>query len=162
MAGRQPLSFDIQTAHEFLAKLHDERDAVEANLTSARHAINAAMTAYHLIEWVWGLHVKPAPSLQSTLSVTSSKEFREYCLRQCPELETMQCVCEGSKHLGTSGKNVKSTQLKGGAFDSSFDKSFDISRLQLDKTDGSTSYFDNELEAVVTFWDSFFASHLSP
>ena len=162
MAGRQPLSFDIHTAHEFLAKLHEERDAVEADRTSARHAINAAMNAYHLIEWVWGLSVKPAPSIQNTLSLTSIEGFREFCLRQCPELETMQCICEGAKHLGTSGKNVQSTSLIGGAFSSGFSKGFDISRLQLHKTDGSTSYFDNELEKVVAFWDSFFASHLSP
>ncbi|GAB5403100.1 MAG: hypothetical protein Aurels2KO_13310 [Aureliella sp.] len=160
MAGRQQLSFQITTAHEFLAKLHSEHADVESDLTSARHAINAAMTAYHLIEWVWGINVKRDATIKSTLSVDSKNDFRDYCLRACPELETMQCICEGSKHLGTSGKNVESSDLKGGAFSSGFSKGFDISCLKLTMADGTTSYFDVELETVVEFWDKFFKTHL--
>ena len=160
MPGRQELSFDIKTANDFFAKLRQEQLALEADFTSSRHAINAAMTAYHMYEWVWGLSVKRSSAIQNSLSITTRDEFRNYCLRHCPELETMQCVCEGSKHLGTTGKNVESTEIKGGAFDSSFDKSVDVSRLQVNKSDGTTVYFDDELACVLSFWDAFFSRHI--
>jgi hypothetical protein len=44
--------FDISTAEQMLAKLRLEVDAYKADET-ARHAMNALLTAYHLLEWVW-------------------------------------------------------------------------------------------------------------
>jgi len=62
-------SFGITTARDFLNKLVEEqRDFEASHCLSARHAINAVMTAYHLHEWVWGEFVKNRPDLHIVLS----------------------------------------------------------------------------------------------
>jgi hypothetical protein len=44
-------SFGITTAREFLEKLHQEHhDFAGSRFLSARHALNAIITAYHLHE----------------------------------------------------------------------------------------------------------------
>ena len=157
--GRQNLSFDITTPRQFFDKLKKEQQKVEQKPASARHAINAATNAWHLWEWVWG-DLKNNQQAKNTIGVHEKKEFEDYCKKKCPELETMQCIAEGSKHLGTQGDNVASTSAKGGAFSSGFSKGFDVSRLQITKTDGSNTYFGDELRAVVDFWEQFFAKQL--
>jgi hypothetical protein len=48
-------SFGISTPRDLLGKLvEEERDFKASACLSARYAINATMTAYHLYEWVWG------------------------------------------------------------------------------------------------------------
>lgn len=62
-------SFGITTARDFFNKLVEEqRDFEASHSLSARHAINAVMTAYHLHEWVWGEVVKNRPDLHIVLS----------------------------------------------------------------------------------------------
>jgi hypothetical protein len=46
--------FDIKNSRDFLEKLFQDYDDLSNNRDSARLAINAALTAYHLAEWVWG------------------------------------------------------------------------------------------------------------
>ena len=162
LQGKNRLSFDISTAREFFSKLKQEQQSLKADLTSSRHAINAAMTAWHLVECVWGLAVKGNPHVQQRIGKHSKNlpTFRKYLLSQCPQLESMQCICEGAKHLGTSGSNVKITSVHSGAFNDGFGKGLDINRLQIEKEDGSVAYFDNELKEVVDFWEHFFKVYL--
>ena len=156
------LSFAIATPHDFLSKLEEEKASLDSELTSSRHAINAAFTAWHLIEWVWGLSVKKNQEVQRKIGEPSKdlKAFRSFVLNECPELEIMKCICEGSKHLGTESKAVRRTDVHGGAFDSGCSKGFDISRLQVEKFRGTWVYFDHELEKVLKFWRGFFATYL--
>ena len=52
-------SFIITTPAELLQKLlQEQQDFTNENCLSARHALNAVMTAYHLHEWVWGASKK--------------------------------------------------------------------------------------------------------
>ena len=75
----------------------------------------------------------------------------------------MQCICEGSKHFGgTTGESVTMTREHGGAFSSGFTKGFDISRLEVERSDGSTVFFDVELDTVLQFWEDFFEKSLEP
>ncbi|MFC1552338.1 hypothetical protein ACFL6P_07195 [Candidatus Latescibacterota bacterium] len=169
--GKKQLSFGISTPQEFFTKLKQEQQSLDEDLTSSRYAINAAMTAWHLREWVWGLAVKKNMEVKKKLGKYSKtrKTFYNYLLAQCPELETMQCICEGAKHLGTKGTSVDNTSVHGGAFNNnSFSKAFDISRLQIEKDDKTKEkddktkvYFDNELKNVIDFWEQFFIDYLS-
>ena len=157
------LSFDITTPHQFFDKLIVEQKSVEANLTSARHAINAAMTAWHLLEWVWGDAVKGNNNVRKKLGEPSKNidAFRNFVLKQCPEMETMQCICEGSKHVGgTKGSRVSSTSVHQGKFSKAYGKGFNRPRLRVENINGSIRYFDNELEAVINFWTNFFRKYL--
>ena len=54
------------------------------------------------------------------------------------------------------------TREHGGAFSSGFTKGFDISRLEVERSDGSTVFFDVELDTVLQFWEDFFEKSLEP
>jgi hypothetical protein len=45
--------FDINNSKDFYAKLVADFDDYMQNLDSARHAVNCAITAYHVHDWVW-------------------------------------------------------------------------------------------------------------
>lgn len=46
-----PLTFGLRDASDMLAKLHDEHERLEREVTSY-NLFNFVVTAYHLIEWV--------------------------------------------------------------------------------------------------------------
>jgi hypothetical protein len=46
--------FDIKTSRDFYEKLLDDYYDFQQDESSARLAINCAITAYHMHEWVWG------------------------------------------------------------------------------------------------------------
>jgi hypothetical protein len=46
--------FDIKNSRDFLEKLYQDYADFDNNRQSTRLAINSALTAYHLAEWVWG------------------------------------------------------------------------------------------------------------
>jgi hypothetical protein len=46
--------FDIKTSRDFYEKLLDDCYDFQQDESSARLAINCAITAYHMHEWVWG------------------------------------------------------------------------------------------------------------
>jgi hypothetical protein len=158
------LTFDMSSPGDFLEKLKCELEAVDEDLTSARHAINAALTAWHLPEWVWGRVVKKDYELRNSLGSDVARggfeDFRDFVLEECPEMKTMRDIATGSKHLGTDGADVAETAQHNGAFSDEFSRAFDISRLEVTNTDGVTTYFDQVLEKVVRYWDGFFDDHL--
>ena len=47
------LMFDLVTAHDFYAMLVEDFDDFMAEPHSARRAVHCAITAYHLLDWVW-------------------------------------------------------------------------------------------------------------
>jgi hypothetical protein len=154
-------AFDISSPEDFLAKLKEEQLALERDLSSARHAINAALTAWHLADWVWVHYLKSQESVRIRFGPDGRdvNAFKKYLLRRCPALATMHAICTGSKHVRAQNSNVINTARHDGGFSNGFSKGFDISRLKVVKNDGSTHWFDLELCDVVTFWDSFFKEH---
>ena len=70
-------SFGIRTPTDLLNKLiEDQRDFEESHCLSARHAINATMTAYHLHE--------------------------KWLETQCPAFADVEKVADGTKHFDAS------------------------------------------------------------
>jgi hypothetical protein len=46
--------FDILNSREFYNKIIEDFQEFDREQSSARLAINCALSAYHLTEWVWG------------------------------------------------------------------------------------------------------------
>jgi hypothetical protein len=155
------LAFDISSPEHFLAKLKEEQLALEHDLSSARHAINAALTAWHLTDWVWVHYLKSQERIRMRFGPDGRDldAFKQYLRARCPALSTMHAVCTGSKHVHSGKSDVSTTVRHSGGFSSGFSKGFDISRLKVVKHDGSTHWFDLELREVVTFWESLFNEH---
>jgi hypothetical protein len=67
--------FDITTSRDFYAKLVADFDDFMAEPDSGRLALNCAITAYHLYEWVWGDWLKTDYVTQKVLGVRDRDSF---------------------------------------------------------------------------------------
>jgi hypothetical protein len=164
-------SFSIRTPRDFLEKLINEQGDLHASdCLSARHAINATMTAYHLHEWVWGGFAKKRNDLhrqwqlQSLPGRTDCHRFFRYLATQCPSLAVAEKITNGTKHF--DGAKV-GTGEHHGAFGREFSSEFDISYLWVERKD-LTSPQDHAaprqraeefIKELVEFWQTFFATY---
>lgn len=153
-------SFDIKSAYDFYEKLQAEHASLGDEPLSSRHAINFAMTAWHLVEWIWWDLLEGCPSRTRSLGIDSHSEcaFRQYVRRECPAIVCMEDIANGSKHCKRStnrkSKKVARTEHHRGPFSSGFNRGFDISRLQVELDDGTVEWFEDLADRVLHYWDS--------
>lgn len=92
--------FDINNSVEFYAKLLAEFDDFMADQASSRHAMNTAITAHHLYDWVWAEFLEGDPVLRSKLGVgRQKKDFARWIDSQSPWFQVMQQISNGTKHF---------------------------------------------------------------
>ena len=156
-------SFAIHSEADLFEKLRQEFEDLKRTPDSSRHAINFAMTAWHLTDWMWGLRLKKADYAERKqlvgAVVRSLDKFRAYVTTRCPELGIMQRICNGSKHLKSDrggiadtfraghigikiGEGAGATITKGEAC------------LWVTDQQGETYAFADLAEKVLLFWES--------
>lgn len=91
--------FDIITSRNFLAKLEADWDDFNKEPHSARLALNCAITAYHLHEWVWGDWLKTDHATWRDLKIRDLDTFRAWIDIACPWFETIRQLTVGAKHF---------------------------------------------------------------
>jgi hypothetical protein len=90
-------SFDISNSKEYLEHLLDPSfTELGKEPTSSRLAIVAAITCWHLHDWVWAEH---KTRLRATLGFHSKEDFVGYLVANCPAFEAIQGIANGSKHF---------------------------------------------------------------
>jgi len=67
--------FDINNARDFYQKLLEDFDDYMQRPDSARHAMNCAITAHHMADWVWGDFVKGDAALKAKLGIKKKEHF---------------------------------------------------------------------------------------
>lgn len=144
------LSFNIENSADLFSKLKQEYSELINDQTSSRYALNCAMTAWHLTEWVY--HEYNYKSKFPKLG-----DFQESLKLKCDSLQIMHDISNGSKHykLSRHMPKVSDTTVHEGTFDHTFDFTFDTSRLEITMDDGRTLIFTIEIENVINFWDDF-------
>ena len=78
------------------------------HLDSARHAMNCAVTAHHMADWVWGDFVKGDAALKTNLGVKDKNDFMAWIDGQTVWYGLVQSISNGSKHFIRD--NAKGTQ----------------------------------------------------
>lgn len=149
------LSFDIKTSKDFLKKLQEDYAEFCLDKTSSRVALNCALTAWHLTEWIYNEYNSLLISHFHTLSA-----FQLNIKVSCPSLKIMHDISNGTKHyLLTRHKPiVKDTNLYKGSFSSDFSRDFDTSTLDIELNDGTKIYFEDEIETTINFWAQYISS----
>jgi hypothetical protein len=156
-------TFGISTPREMLGKLLEEQKDLHADGLSARHAINATMTAHHLYEWVWGAFLDGNPAARSALGLSpalsaeaAKAAFRDYCERECPAMADARKVANGSKHFKV---NKVRTGEDEGPFDPAiFDPAiFDVGHLWIERN-GQKQPVEEFVQELVDFWSEFLAA----
>lgn len=144
------LSFNIENSADLFLKLKQEYSELIKDPTSSRYALNCAMTAWHLTDWIY--HEYNYKSKFPKLG-----DFQKSLKINCDSLQIMHDITNGSKHykLTKHVPKISNTAMHEGTFDNTFDFSFDTSRLEIIMDDGRTLLFINEIENVVNFWRDF-------
>jgi hypothetical protein len=175
-------SFNIRTSKDFFHKLEEEYADFQQNPLSARHAINAAMTAWHLHEWLWADKLKGNYKEQKRILgevIRKKKEQEEQeddeliraMLGRCKELSIMQGICNGSKHFRYTAKEslkgdaVAETGVKfarssflGSAYAGHMFPGFKgVPYLSVTTASRTSIGFQSVLDTVLAFWSSIFA-----
>lgn len=143
-------SFEIKNSEDFYNKLREDVSEFMKDTLSSRIAINCAMTAWHLTEWVYHEYYP--------LNYKNEQEFQSSIKSICPALQTMKDVANGTKHSVLKYKpEVEKTGIHNGDFDpADFSDDFDVSRLIIIKRDGTVLDFIDELSTVLQYWETFF------
>lgn len=146
-------SYEIRTTADFFKKLLDEREDFLKNPTSSRHAINCALTGWHLYEWVYNEY-HSHPFMQQF----NKKKFEKWLLTRDIEFKLIKDLADGSKHfyLGRSDKSLLGTYLKRkGDIVGSRPLAEDALILQMKFMNGAWMSFDDLFYFVTVFWYEF-------
>jgi hypothetical protein len=173
--------FGITTSRDFLAKLEADFDDFTKEPHSARLALNCAITAYHLHEWVWGDWLKTDFVTWKALGIRDKETFLGWIDKVCPPFSTIQQLTNGTKHFGPV-QQFKTERVgappfmfddRGAGFDVGvFDgpMPYEAAKhgngyLLIDYGDGAGSHRWRTavalLDDVVRFWQEFFARYHS-
>jgi hypothetical protein len=171
--------FDITTSSHFLWKLEADFDDYMKEPESARLALNCAITAYHLHEWVWGDWLQTDYDTWKALKIRDLDSFRTWIDRACVWFETIRQLTVGAKHFG-SAPSFKAERVGAPPFmlderlagldEGSWDgpEPYDPDRhgkgyLVIDYGEGAGEHrwktAADLLEVVVRFWREFFARY---
>lgn len=98
--------FALKDARDLLQKLERDYARFEAaslpesneHVHQSDHAYNFAITAWHMSDWIWQSDPVPA----ETFRCRSLRQFQANLVKQCPELDICQDLCNGSKHFKIS------------------------------------------------------------
>ena len=95
-------SYDIKNSLDFFRKLLDEREDFLKNPASARYAINFAVTAWQLNEWVYAERDKYTFMSQ----FMSKSDFTKYLYSKEPYFRTIHDLADGSKHYQLTNRDT--------------------------------------------------------
>ncbi|MFC2138619.1 hypothetical protein ACFLTE_10620 [Bacteroidota bacterium] len=142
-------SFNIKNSKDFFAKLLADYDDYKANKTISRTALNCAMTAWHLIDWIYYEF-----GYNTSGQFNKISDFQEFFKLKCPSMQIMHDLTNGTKHylLTRHQPKIKKTDLHKGSYSNDYSRDYDISTLNIEMNDGVKKYFEDEIEIVVNFW----------
>ena len=110
------LLFGLESARDWLAKAKRERDRFlesEESHAQTDHALNFALTASHLEDWVYHLHVKG--NCDEWGSHQTSKKIDEWVRAQSLAMKFLADVNNAAKHrvLNSRGSNANAAEFGG-------------------------------------------------
>lgn len=99
-----PNAFGIESSRDMLMKLHRDFERLERS-TERQDAIDNglcfAMTAWHLLDWIWAADVKCSSKYLTKLGgqYKQRQDFVDHVLKACPAIRYCQIIATSAKHL---------------------------------------------------------------
>ncbi|MBN8876163.1 MAG: hypothetical protein J0I32_01335 [Sphingobacteriales bacterium] len=155
--------YDIKTSLDFFRKLLDEREDWLKTRTSARHAINCAITAWQLHDWVFAEKEK-YPFMNQ---FATKNDFKSY-LKSKENFQTLHDLADGAKHYVITNRDttIISTSTSSWAQLSRSKERVKDKTPQLFLTfrfgkGGGIMAFDDLLYLITLYWYEFFRDKLN-
>ena len=145
------LNFGKDTAEDKYASFLIEFEEYVKDDLSTDKAQRVATSAWHLVDWIF-------ENRKTIHQFNDLGLFRESLYPNCESLKIMHDIANATKHLNVTRQkgDIKDTREYSGTFDRTFDFTFDISHLEIEKNDGQRLSFITEITKVKKFWDEYF------
>ena len=115
-----PKTLAMQSSRDMLEKLRREIDRLAGSIIRqdiVDNGLNAAMTAWHLTDWVWkeiqGSTRRPTLTARAGTPIRELKQFQELVKRNCAELAYCEGIAISTKHFTFLKLPVFSTKVTG-------------------------------------------------
>lgn len=146
-------SFDIKNSKDFFKKLEDDYEEFSTQEVSSRIALNCAMTAWHLSEWIYNEYKETEFNEFRRMT-----DFHNHIKSECPSLQIMQDLSNGTKHSKITMYNseIQNTEKYEGTFDYTFDFTFDRSSLDIQLSNGTKTEFSIEIKECIKYYKKMF------
>lgn len=154
--------YDIANSFDFFKKLLGEREDFLKNPTSARYAVNCAITAWQLHDWVYAERDK-YPFMNQ---FKAKSDFRKYLYSKGKDFRTIHDLADGAKHYELTDRKttILDTKISNWKSVNKFREVSDTTgQLFLTMKSGGvgmTMTFDDLLYEVTFFWYKFFKDDL--
>lgn len=154
--------FNINNSRDFYQKLLEDFDDYMNNPGSTRHAMNCAITAHHMHDWVWVDFLKANKALRTKLNIKNKDGFVKWIAAQSVWFGLVQGISNGSKHM--QHDDALHAHVVGGWDVATWDQStWDQTHLVIDMGGGDPGlqYMDIAmlLEVVIRFWRDFLRAY---
>jgi hypothetical protein len=158
--------FGINNARDFYQKLVQEFDDFCEAPSSARHAMNFVITAYHLHEWVWKSFLKNDAAKRQALGIRKDIDaFKAWLDERSIWYAQMQPLANGSKHFQPGGLTIRVQHI--GAYNTfaynelAYNEGYSYLVVDLGMLDGVPNVLPATFlfEVVVRFWRDFLRLH---
>lgn len=156
-------SFEISNSKDFFKKLCEEYNDFDKQHLNSRFAINCAINSWHLTDWTFQEFYKNHPDFQDSKiknkTITGLVKYQEYLKKDCPELEYMRLITNGSKHCKINPEHR--TIVSSGQF-SPYDFSrhdFSVPRFVFTNKSDVEIDFEKTLLKTIDFWRNFMEKH---
>src|SRR3982074_1142654 len=103
--------FGIKDSVAFYGKMIEDYDDLAAKSDSARHAINCAISAYHLAEWIWGDWLQTDYATWQKLKIRDKHSFLQWVHNTQPWFAVVKDITNGSKHLAANLPPTKASRV---------------------------------------------------
>jgi hypothetical protein len=151
---------NIDNSRDFYVKLLAEFDDYLEIPDSARHAMNCAITAYHVHDWVWNDFLKEDAVTRAKLGIGKKKaSFVEWITRQFVWFSLVGEIANGSKHFGRStsfNMPLVNDYVEEGYAEPGYVESYFAIDMGDHVKDARYLPLSFLFEAVVRFWRDFF------
>lgn len=158
-------TFEIEDSRGFFQKLQDEFSDFDKDHLNPRHAINCALTSWHLTDWTYQEFYKDDPRFQDEWKedkkVTSGLiKYQKYLKeKKCRELEYMRQIANGSKHCKVDQKHRTAVSEGHYAPQHYSRHHYSVAKFILISEDGNEIDFETVLCETISFWEDFLKEH---
>jgi hypothetical protein len=157
------LTFQISNSEEFFNKLLQEYADFDKQHLNPRHAINCSITSWHLTDWTYHEYSSSNPKFQDSektdnkgciKKISGLLKYQQYLIKECPELDIMRLIANGSKHCILKDKSItKETKIGKGDYSTDYSRhDYQVPRFEIKISDSETIDFEKAFLITLEFW----------
>jgi len=153
------ITFGMRSARDCLEDFRAKVSRYRDNDLDESLAMECAIAGWSIVDWVFDQHVQDSRWTNKERR-KAFFELQKTVKTECASLDLLQDIANARKHrtIEHYPRTVLIARKHGGAFDNSFSRDFDISRLVLETRDQEFDFEDTVVSAL-EYWDRYFAQN---